>query len=229
MEQTATGVIVIGWKLVLAVVAGIPILTTCAVYLLARFTSTFDAYAGERAKLLAQFHNLDRLLEQTAKLTATTETIKTSLSNESEKRKVVREKLEEAYHLTFEVKRWVQGEMKQMATFESNTERIACPIDKISALIGLYGAGLSDEATRYASAVEQFRGSVWKYWAETHEGKERISSERFSELLSAPYELIERTQKDLLQYIEREIHRTLDSELPTPPQGPTRVSTSNRG
>lgn len=42
----------------------------------------FDAYAGERAKLTAQFHNLDRLVEQTEKLTTTTETIKARISDE---------------------------------------------------------------------------------------------------------------------------------------------------
>jgi hypothetical protein len=52
------------------------------VYLLARFTSAFDAYAGERAKLLAQFHNLDKLVEQTKALTATTENIKARISDD---------------------------------------------------------------------------------------------------------------------------------------------------
>jgi uncharacterized protein YlxW (UPF0749 family) len=79
MEQTT---ILIGWKLALALVAGIPILTTIFVYLLARFTSAFDAYAGERAKLLAQFHNLDKLVEQTKALTATTENIKARISDD---------------------------------------------------------------------------------------------------------------------------------------------------
>jgi hypothetical protein len=82
MEQTATGLLLIGWKLALLLVAGIPILTTIGVYALARFTSVFDAYAGERAKLLAQFHNLDKLVEQTRALTATTETIKARISDE---------------------------------------------------------------------------------------------------------------------------------------------------
>jgi hypothetical protein len=74
--------LVIGWKAALAFVAGSSALTTLGVFLLARFTSVFDAYAGERAKLAAQFHNLDRLVEQTEKLTATTETIKARISNE---------------------------------------------------------------------------------------------------------------------------------------------------
>jgi tetratricopeptide (TPR) repeat protein len=66
MEQTATGLIVIGWKLAVAV--------------LARFTNVFDAYVGERAKLLAQFHNLDNLVQQTAKLTETTKVIESRVS-----------------------------------------------------------------------------------------------------------------------------------------------------
>ena len=80
MEQTAPGLLVIGWKLALAVIAGLPILTTIGVYLLARFTNVFDAYAGERAKLLAQFHNLDKLVEQTAKITETTKLIESRVS-----------------------------------------------------------------------------------------------------------------------------------------------------
>ena len=82
MEQTAPGLFVIGWKLALAFIAGSSALTTLGVFLLARFTHLFDAYAGERAKLLAQFHNLDKLVEQTKALTATTEAIKARTSDE---------------------------------------------------------------------------------------------------------------------------------------------------
>ena len=82
MPQIATGLFVLGWKLVLALVAGSSILTTIGVFLLARFTTVFDAYAKERAKLLAQFQNLDKLVVQTEKLTATTETIKARISDE---------------------------------------------------------------------------------------------------------------------------------------------------
>lgn len=81
MEHIETG-IVIGWKLALALIAGSSLLTTTGVYLLARFTHVFDAYAGERAKLLAQYHNLDKLVEQTKALTATAETIKARVSDE---------------------------------------------------------------------------------------------------------------------------------------------------
>jgi hypothetical protein len=81
MEQTAAGLLVIGWKLALALFAGIPILTTIGVYGVARFTSVLDAYAGERAKLLAQCHNLEKLVEQTKVLTATTEAIKADIQH----------------------------------------------------------------------------------------------------------------------------------------------------
>jgi len=80
MQETATGLIMIGWKSALAVIAGIPVLTTISVYLLARFTNVFDAYSGERAKLLAQFHNLDNLVQQTVKLTETTKIIESRVS-----------------------------------------------------------------------------------------------------------------------------------------------------
>src|ERR1700683_2640340 len=83
MEQRA---LVIGWPAALALLAWVGALSgglaTLGVFLLARFTRVFDAYAGERAKLLAQFHNLDRLVEQTTTLTATPETIKARISDE---------------------------------------------------------------------------------------------------------------------------------------------------
>jgi hypothetical protein len=82
MIQTTIGLFVIGWKLALALVAGSSVLTTIGVWALARFTTVFDAYAGERAKLMAQFQNLDKLVVQTEKLTATTETIKARISDE---------------------------------------------------------------------------------------------------------------------------------------------------
>ena len=80
MDQTGTGLIIIGWKLALALVAGSSTLTTVCIYLLARFTHVFDAYAGERARLLAQFHNLDKLLQQTERLTETTKLIEARVS-----------------------------------------------------------------------------------------------------------------------------------------------------
>lgn len=82
MIQTTAGLFVIGWKLAITVIAGSTALTTIGVFLLARFTAVFDAYAGERAKLAAQFQNLDRLVQQTEKLTATAETIKARVSYE---------------------------------------------------------------------------------------------------------------------------------------------------
>ena len=82
MAQLASGLFVIGWKVVLALVAGSSALTAVCVYLLARFTNAFDLYAGEHAKFLAQFQNLDKLVHQTEKLTEATETIKAQVSDE---------------------------------------------------------------------------------------------------------------------------------------------------
>jgi hypothetical protein len=47
MPQTA---IVIGWKLALVLTAASSALTTLGIFIVARFTHVFDAYAGERAK-----------------------------------------------------------------------------------------------------------------------------------------------------------------------------------
>lgn len=76
------GVALSGWNAIVALAAGSSILTTIAIYLLARFTGAFDTYAGERAKLLAQAHNLNQLIEQTKALTATAETIKSRVADQ---------------------------------------------------------------------------------------------------------------------------------------------------
>lgn len=81
MEQTTTGLIVLGWKMLLAIIGGSGIVTVSFVCLLARFTHAFDVYAGERARLLAQFRNLDELVKQTKALTATTEAIKAEIQH----------------------------------------------------------------------------------------------------------------------------------------------------
>jgi hypothetical protein len=53
MQQTASGLLVLGWKLALALLAGIPILTTIGVFLLARFTHILDAHAEKREPRLS--------------------------------------------------------------------------------------------------------------------------------------------------------------------------------
>jgi hypothetical protein len=75
-------VFVVGWKLGLALVIGIPALSGLGVYLVAGFTHASDPYSEEVPKLLAQLHNLDKLVEQTRVLKATTETVKAKLSEE---------------------------------------------------------------------------------------------------------------------------------------------------
>jgi hypothetical protein len=82
MENPAEYV-VIGAKMVWVFIGGSSLLTLIGVWLLARFTSTFDAYAGERAKIQAQYQNVEKLVANTEKLTAATETIKAKVIDET--------------------------------------------------------------------------------------------------------------------------------------------------
>ncbi|MCW5977114.1 MAG: hypothetical protein KIT09_03515 [Bryobacteraceae bacterium] len=72
------GVLAAGWHLVV----GSSLLTTLGVYVLARFTNTFDAYSGERAKLLARFNSLDELVKETRDLTQIAEVIKAKVGDQ---------------------------------------------------------------------------------------------------------------------------------------------------
>lgn len=133
MEQTATGFLVIGWKLALSLIAGIPLLTTIGVYLLARFSHGFDAYAGERAKLLAQFHNLDKLVEQTAKLTEITKLIESRVSYDLWDRQMRAKVKLEYYQSLFRV----LSDLNESAYQLKWSEALAgsTPLDEISRLL----------------------------------------------------------------------------------------------
>jgi hypothetical protein len=82
MTGSAIGLVISGWHLV-AAIAGSSVVTTIGVYILARFTRVFDAYGEERAKLLAQFDNLDKLLDLTRELTRATEGIRAKVSDQT--------------------------------------------------------------------------------------------------------------------------------------------------
>lgn len=71
------GVIVVGGGVITTTLAGI------AAYILARATKPIDAYGEEIAKQLAKKHGLDRLVQETQKLTSAAETIKANLSHEN--------------------------------------------------------------------------------------------------------------------------------------------------
>src|ERR1700733_4363440 len=75
--------VVIGWKMMLALVGGSGLAGALGIGLLARFTNVFDAYAGERAKIEAQFKSVEKLVANTEKLTAATETIKAKVTDET--------------------------------------------------------------------------------------------------------------------------------------------------
>ena len=81
--MSSQDVITLIWKLAVALVAVVPILSVIGVWLLARFTIVFDAYAGERAKLQVQFDNVAELVEQISVLTEATEQIKNRVSDEA--------------------------------------------------------------------------------------------------------------------------------------------------
>jgi hypothetical protein len=80
MNIAAEQVIRTIWQVGIALAAGIPILTMIGVWLVTRLSKPLDAYSEERAKLFAQSHNIETLIEQTKTLTATTEAIKAQLS-----------------------------------------------------------------------------------------------------------------------------------------------------
>ena len=81
--NTSTNPIFANWWQMLAFASAVTsVLTTVGVYLVARFTTVFDAYVGEHAKLMAQFQSIDRLVVQTEQLTRAAEGIKAQVTDQ---------------------------------------------------------------------------------------------------------------------------------------------------
>ena len=82
MEQAIS----LAWYTILKIVAFTGILsaalTTVGGWLILRFTKPLDSYTGEFAKQVARHQNLDKLVEETRRLTDTAEKIKAELSHE---------------------------------------------------------------------------------------------------------------------------------------------------
>jgi hypothetical protein len=81
------GLISLAWESVLKVVALTGLLsaalTAFAAWLIVRLTRPLDSYAEELAKQLARHQNLDRLVEETRRVTDAAEKIKSELSHEN--------------------------------------------------------------------------------------------------------------------------------------------------
>src|ERR1700690_198272 len=169
---------------------------TIGVYALARFTKVLDAYAEERAKLLAQFHNLDKLVEQTKTLTAMTETIKARVSDEVWDRQMRWTAKRDMYVKLVECLSDLVGAATMLMVFEeahqdteselADVKRLAMTLVKLTDIAPLV---LSDRATKILKNLRKhFGGELWT--------KEHI------EVLKAHLEIFMREAKKDLGYDE---------------------------
>jgi hypothetical protein len=73
----------LAWNAILKIVALTGLLSSCLTWIVLRFTKPLDSYTEEFAKQVARHQNLDKLVEETQRLTDTAEKIKVGLSHEA--------------------------------------------------------------------------------------------------------------------------------------------------
>lgn len=180
-----------GWATIISIAAGSSFLTTVAVYLLSRFTSTFDAYTEERAKLLAQSHNFEELVSQTRRLTMLTEQIGATISDQMwvrQKRwEYKRDLYEKALGSLGEVRNEfarlqnafnAENEGKDWAKEEADKARVACEAAFL-AFIRVYDVapiGLSDEGRAILESVLRIEHSNFQCAQDVSPSVTEISS-----------------------------------------------------
>src|SRR5438874_1908255 len=76
-------IISLAWDSILKIVGLSGVVSAVVAWLVVRFTKPLDSYTEELARQLARHQNLDKLIEETRRLTDATETIKAALSHEN--------------------------------------------------------------------------------------------------------------------------------------------------
>ena len=130
-------------------------------------------------------------------------------SRRAEKRRLVREKLEEAYLLSFGVMDSLQNQMKRVVERDDNFAAVDCPIHRVSMLVKLYEPRLSNVVSDYSNNVEAFWSGAVNYWIESREAKSGLTMEKFSALLERPFRDVKLSHEKLLASIEDLVHKDL--------------------
>ena len=131
-----------------------------------------------------------------------------SKSRDAEKRKLTRDKLEEAYLLSHEVIDWIQKQMKEMAAFAGG-EDAHCPIERVVMLIKFYEPKLTPSAVEFAQNVEVFKSRVFEYWKETHNANTKLPVEKFTGLIEQPFNDVNNSYEKFLDSIQNVMHENL--------------------
>jgi hypothetical protein len=139
--------------LVSVLIISVPALLLFGRWIGSRLTKVTDAYGEERAKLLAQSHDLEKLIEQTTALTATTETIKAQLSGEEWGRQQRWLKRLDTYVVVVDaLQKFQQATVHVQAYGESQRQHREAPSEVRIAVT----AQFSEAMTLYNSATDQW-------------------------------------------------------------------------
>ena len=125
-----------------------------------------------------------------------------------DRKKLTREKLEEAYLLANELDKWLNEQMKGIASLSIDKD-FDNPIDRISMLIKCYGETESEKIVDSITiSLEQFRTAAFNFFVEAYETEKKPSKNSFL-ATQEPFEKSRELIRDLQNKIRYEIRSNI--------------------
>lgn len=131
-----------------------------------------------------------------------------------ERRKLLREKLEELYFQLYELDKWVSNAGRIAVSFGAGKISLTkgtpvedSPIVRIDMLARFYFHSLRSYSDPLSAAVENFRKTLFNFYADILEGKQKPDDNRYLELIGMPAQEIEKLRLQLLKELEKEVRK----------------------
>jgi hypothetical protein len=136
------------------------------------------------------------------------------LARGTDRRRFLRDKLEEAYQLSQAIEEWAIQEMRNTVTIlipreGPEPEQKECPIDRLSMIVRLYIPDLREEGDKLSDAVDTYRKALFTYYQEAAQPKEGqpFDEERYRELFGTSHDTLKQACAAFRTEVERDVRR----------------------
>jgi hypothetical protein len=136
------------------------------------------------------------------------------MGTKEERHKLLREKLEELCLQLYELDKWVSNAGRIAVSFGAGkisptkgTPVEDSPIVRIDMLVRFYFHSLRSYSDPLSAAVENFRKTLFNFYADILEGKQKPGDNRYWELIGIPAQEIEKLRLQLLKELEKEVRK----------------------
>ena len=133
-----------------------------------------------------------------------------SVARKVDKKKLIREKLEQVYILTIQTSEWIKSEMRQtVAPIEKEKTAEKNPVDQIEMLIILYEPSLKNPMQDLKEKVDYYRRSLFSYWSKLLKNGNHLSTKKYEELFKKPVEEADESVNRFRVALENEFKKYL--------------------